>query len=139
MRMQTVTAEAGIVICFPDEPDFDPISETMYEVRSDYVYKALDGVEITVPRGFQSDGLSAPRATWTLIGMPPDGYYRAAACIHDFLYSNGGVTKNKTYTREEADKLLLEIMTRLGIEKLKCAEAYDAVRLFGEKHWVPAT
>jgi hypothetical protein len=125
------------MIFFPDQPDFDPISDTIYDLRMAYSYTTLSGVVIYVPQGFHSDGLSAPRATWTIIGMPPDGLYRAAACIHDFLYATGGGEQN--FTRKQSDDILLEIMTRLGISYFQRKSAYLAVRLFGGSHWKDKT
>lgn len=132
-------------IIFPDAPDTDPFkddnadNDTEYKLRSPFYYKTLAGWPIIVPQGFETDGVSAPQVTWSFVGMPPDGYYRAAGVVHDYLYSvNGAVPGLKTpFTRQQCDDILLEIMTRLDVPWIKRKAAYLAVRLFGGSHWKP--
>lgn len=124
---------------FPEQPDLAPIDENLYLNRSTYIYRPARP-EIVVPAGFKTDILSAPHPLWWV--FPPDGIYRAAALIHDLLYSAQGrlVLSDGTvwtYTRAEADDYLLEIMIRLGIPLHKCYAAWAAVRLFGGSHWGP--
>lgn len=128
-------------ILFPDQPDADPIDDVLYVLRSPFSYTSLAGRIIHVPEGFKTDLLSAPRITWSVIGLSPDGLYRAAAVIHDFLYTNQGAYAGITYTRKQCDQLLLEIMSRVkgddgkGIPAIQRKLAYFAVRLFGGTHW----
>lgn len=123
-------------IYWADEPDVDPIDDIHYRLRRAYVYTTLAGVRIYVPVDFKTDLLSAPRITWTLIGLPPDGLYRTAAVIHDYLYSLQGMLPGlAAYTREQCDGILLEIMTRNNISWLQRKAVYAAVRLFGYSHW----
>lgn len=124
-------------IYFPDEPDADPITDTLYKLRRAYVYTTLAGVRIFVPLGFQTDLLSAPRFMWTITGLSPDGLYRVAAVIHDYLYSLQGALPGlpAAYTREQCDDILLEIMTRINIPWAQRKAAFYAVRLFGGTHW----
>lgn len=126
-------------IYFPDAPDADPIDDVLYRLRRPFCYTTLDkvmnGVVIFVPADFRTDLLSAPRLMWTLTGMSPDGLYRSAAVIHDFLYSSTGQYGGNTYTRKECDQLLLEIMERLKINAVQRRLAYIAVRIFGGAHW----
>ncbi len=131
------------MIKFPDAPDTDPFkdnaaeNDTEYKLRSAYQYATLAGQTITIPAGFTTDGVSAPQITWSLIGLPPDGYYRAAGIVHDYLYTLGGKIPRRTvaYTRKECDQILLEILTRCKVPWLKRKAAYLAVRLFGGSHW----
>ncbi len=130
-------------IYFDDAPDTDPYkaddaeNDTEYYLRSNYRYKTLVGQNITVPAGFRTDEVSAPQATWAIVGMPPDGYYRAAGVVHDYLYSlNGKVPGIATVlSRKQCDGVLLEILTRLKTPWWKRRVAYLAVRLFGGGHW----
>lgn len=133
-------------IIFPDEPDADPVDDIFYKLRSAYIYVTQAGVKIVVPEGFRTDLLSAPRLTWTILGLPPDGLYRCAAVVHDWLYDNQGKIKlpsllTKTFTRKECDQILLEAMTRIkgddgkGINYIQRIMTYQAVRLFGGTHW----
>lgn len=127
-------------ILFPDAPDTDPykdddqLNDTEYRLRSNYQYTTLANVVILVPEGFHTDELSAPQATWSFIGLPPDGYYRAAGVVHDYLYATNGMNEN--FTRKQCDDILLEILTRLDVPWLKRKAAYLAVRLFGQTHFI---
>ena len=128
-------------IKFPDAPDTDPyrdtdaLNDTEYKLRSNYQYTTLANVVILVPEGFRTDEVSAPQATWSFVGMPPDGFDRAAGVVHDYLYSLNGKLPNTTYTRKQCDDILIEILTRLNVPWLKRQAVYLAVRLFGNSHW----
>lgn len=128
-------------ILFPDAPDTDPykdddaLNDTEYSLRQPYQYKTLAGLIINIPQGFRTDEVSAPQATWSFVGLPPDGYYRAGGIVHDYIYSLNGAVCTPELTRLECDKILLEIMTRLDVPWLKRQLAYKAVRLFGGSHW----
>lgn len=130
------------VIVFPDAADTAPFkddnadNDTEYRLRSPFHYSTLNGIGITVPQGYETDGMSAPQISWSLIGLPPDGYYRDAGIVHDYLYSlNGKLLNGITYDRKGCDDILLEILTRLDVPWLKRKAAYLAVRLFGATHW----
>ena len=128
-------------ILFPDAPDTDPykdddqLNDTEYRLRSNYQYTTLANVVILVPVGFRTDEVSAPQATWSFIGIPPDGYYRAAGVVHDYLYSLNGKLPNITFTRQQCDDILVEILSRLDVPWWKQKAVYLAVRLFGNSHW----
>lgn len=124
------------MIFFPDEPDADPIDQVLYKLRRAYSYTTLAGVRIDIPENFKTDLLSAPRSTWTILGLPPDGLYRCAAVVHDWLYENqGDLGKGVEFTRKQCDDILLEIMTRVKISWFQRQATYAAVRLFGGTHW----
>lgn len=128
------------VIVFPEPPDTAPFkdeqqeNDTLYYLRSAYQYTTLAGKLITIPADFHTDELSAPQIAWTIIGMPPDGYYRAAAVVHDYLYGTNGLSN--TFTRKQCDDILVEILGRLTCPKIKQTAVYLAVRLFGGSHWI---
>lgn len=129
------------MIKFPDEPDVEPITVSKYKLRAAYEYVTLDNVRILVPENFETDLLSAPRFVWTLLALPPDGLYRNAAVVHDWLYTNQGYVDSIRFTRAECDGILLEVMRRMyGVDGKRISWiqrnlAYLAVRLFGGTHW----
>lgn len=135
--------DATRTIIFPDAPDTDPykdddaLNDTEYYLRSNYQYTTLAGIIITVPAGFRTDEVSAPQSTWSVVGIPPDGYYRAAGVVHDYIYSLCGAVPGLVplLTRKACDGILLEILTRLDMPWLKRRLAYLAVRAFGGQHW----
>jgi hypothetical protein len=45
-----------------------------------------NGMNITIPEGFEWDLSTAPRFAWSL--LPPDGDFELAYLIHDFLWIN---------------------------------------------------
>lgn len=100
----------------------------LIEPFSYYVDKK-DGIIITVPAGFISDGASIPRIFWSIIGSPWTGKYISAAILHDYLYYM------KTFSREKSDLIFLEAMKILGVSKLKRKIIYYAVRAGGRFAW----
>lgn len=127
-------------IVFPEPPDTAPfkddnqLNDTLYYLRSNYQYTTLAGKLIALPADFHTDELSAPQAAWSIVGMPPDGYYRAAAVVHDYLYGTNGL--NGFFTRQQCDAILVEILGRLGCPWVKQKAVYLAVRLFGGSHFI---
>jgi len=110
-----------------------------YEVVEDYSYKYGEN-QITVPKGFVFDRASVPRVFWIIIDK--DSLSNVAPVFHDFLYRNGGkvdpkklVSPYRSFSREEADNLFLELMTKCGVTKARRTAAYQAVRNFGESSW----
>lgn len=82
---------------------------------------------IEVPVGFVTDFASVPRLFWRIV--PPWGAYSPAAVVHDYLYQNHLVS------REEADRIFLELMTVLGVLPWKRKTMYWAVRIGGWVAW----
>ncbi len=127
------------MITFPDQPDVEPfrddsqVDDTIYVQRDNYCYMTLDGMAIIIPKGEKTDGGSVPRIAWSIIGLTPDGYERAAYDVHDHLYTTNG--ENGRFTRLDTDKILLEILVRLGVPWYQRWPVYHAVRLFGGSHW----
>ncbi len=87
------------------------------------VYTSDAGEVITAPAGTKTDGASTPPELWPLI--PPFGTYWLAAVLHDFLYR---IDKRP---KVECDKLLLEAMLSLSVEKALRDAIYEGVVLGG--------
>jgi len=98
---------------------------------------------ITVPPGIVTDLASIPRWGWVL--LPPDGPWLKAAIIHDFLYATGGDGKPwnrectfqpvRVFSREEADRILLEAMVNRHVGVVQRTIIYLAVRIGGAGGW----
>ncbi len=56
----------------------------LWMLSDDWHHRLPDGTEIVIPRGFISDGASAPRLLWAF--MPPAGPLLIPSLIHDFAY-----------------------------------------------------
>jgi len=83
---------------------------------------------LVIPSGFLTDFASMPRALWPL--LPPTGRYGKAAVVHDFLYRTAGQA-----TRLEADQVLVEAMTALGVSRLTRWAIYAGVRAGGRSSY----
>jgi hypothetical protein len=109
-----------------------------YELTEDYTY-AADEYSITALKGFKYDRASIPRIFWVIISK--DDLSNTPPLFHDFLYANGGVlpkpqiTPYRTFQRQEADMLFLELMKKSGVAWWRCVLAYKAVRQFSEFAW----
>ena len=79
---------------------------------------------IKVPAGFVTDFASIPKLLWNV--LPPTGTYGKGAVLHDFLYRTKGMA-----TKAEADSVLLEAMTALGVGRVTRYTIYWGVRVFG--------
>lgn len=78
---------------------------------------------ITVPAGFETDFASVPRlpvAYWLFGNVAQE-----AACVHDFLYSIGAVT------RAQADDVFAEASEACGVAAWRRGPMWLGVRLFG--------
>jgi len=73
---------------------------------------------ITVPEGFQSDGISSPR--WTWLRYHPFSKWCAAAFLHDFCIESHGYAN----ARDIFKQALIEI----GTNKVDLFLIYNAVR-----------
>lgn len=109
-----------------------------YEVVEDYIYNS-GAYSITVLNGFTYDRASIPRIFWVLIDK--DSLSNVAPLFHDLLYRNGGVLPNnqvspyRKFSREDTDKLFLELMTKCGVKQWRREAAYQAVRRFAGPAW----
>jgi len=83
---------------------------------------------IELPAGFETDFASIPRPLWNW--LPPTGRYGKAAVIHDYLYRTPFYA-----TRQQADLVLLEAMTELGVGWWTRQIIYYGVRLGGRRAW----
>lgn len=85
---------------------------------------------IVAPRWFITDLASIPQLVRNLI--PVNGFHRHAAVCHDVLYS---LSSSGRCSKEEADKVFLDMMKLYGVSRWKQIAMYQAVNLFGRKSW----
>jgi hypothetical protein len=95
-----------------------------------------DGMVITVPKGFVSDGASIPLVYRGELPAWGAGHSEAAI-VHDYLYSDKseGVENLKSIDRGKADKIFYAIMKHRRCHWWKARMMYTAVRLFGFTRW----
>lgn len=116
---------------------------SLWALQRPLAYRAGDADErIVVPAGFVTDLASVPRAVWSF--YPPDGPWAKAAIIHDFLYATRGtgvwhgrigVTRDRPYTRKEADDILKEAMADRKVGSWEQSVIWTSVRLGGAGGW----
>jgi hypothetical protein len=115
---------------FTDKLVLNNICDGIWETSRDFCFYITDPCKdtICVPKGFQTDGASVPKAFQSI--FPKDGPYIQAAVLHDWLYEKSGFTNHKTYTRKEIDKIFYESMRVIGIPFIARNVLYMAVRLY---------
>ena len=107
----------------------NPISNGKAVLLEDYIY-SINGYDITIFKGFVTDGASVPHSLQWLYN--PFGRYIKAAVVHDFLYS---CYNNTGINRILADKIFRYIMQETGVDNRTVRRFYAAVRAFGETSW----
>lgn len=129
-----------------------------FELMEDYTYAWDEGktkCRFTVRKGFTTDKASTPRFSW-ILGFTHDGMWDAAATIHDRLYQVEGrlnpddpqslyeefsldavrwVPVSRILTRNQCDKLFLQIMEESGVTGWRAEVMYWAVHNFGNFAW----
>lgn len=116
-------------------PAYSPIGKTELEILG----------ALASGTAFVTDLGSIPQIAWSL-GFSPSGPEAKAFVLHDVCYARGGVDVGHrygvdghlnpvSYTRRQADNLLLEAMGVLGCDPVKSRLIFDAVRLGGAGGW----
>jgi Protein of unknown function (DUF1353) len=82
---------------------------------------------VHIPVGFVTDLASIPPPFYSL--LRPDGNYAWAAVVHDFLYWEQKIS------REKADSILKIAMQDLRVDDATVSVIYGAVRVFGGVAW----
>ena len=94
-----------------------------------YASDVLDQV-VSVPKGFNSDGASVPRALWSI--YPPFGKYLEAAVVHDWFCVLGHRGESPIDYKMAA-KVFDEAMEVCGVGRFRRFKMYWAVVLGGPK------
>lgn len=99
----------------------------VYFLFSDYDFE-IDGTKYTIPKGFESDGMSCPKWAWHFFSPAKDLKTLECSIVHDWLYATHTISRRKAdiWYRNELEKLGYPISSNL---------AYIALRLFGNSHW----
>ena len=89
--------------------------------------RLVNGLHITVMRGFEWDGASIPRFAWVFVGTPADDDFLIPSLFHDALYCS------KLVSRKRADLIFYKLLRREGVGRFKASILYRAVRVGGRK------
>lgn len=115
-------------------PDIHPVFNydgRLWETKQAFSFKYKDH-GYTIPKGFQFDGASIPRAVWWY-ASPMDKDLLLGALVHDFCYNPK--TRPKGISKLEADKMLRILCIRSGMRKSKAWVIYSSVASFGWFAW----
>ena len=140
------------------QPNIAPISTSMYILVNTWTYSWSSKdvySSITIPEGFVYDGASIPKIFWSIIGLAPDGIHRAAAIVHDWIYTfkgnlPPGSVKRKiilndgdvkylntidVWTQKDCDKFFKKMLLQTPLPRWKVKLMFTAVRMFGWTKW----
>ena len=90
---------------------------------------SVKGREYVVPEGYESEGMSVPRALWSIISPAIDNRTLKSACGHDWLYECHVVS------RKEADQWFRDSLIESRFPMWKAELSYIGVRVFGGSHY----
>lgn len=114
-------------------------TEELYRLKEDFDlhFKDDEGGEhhLHIPAGFVCDGSSIPRLLWTLIGLHKDGKNREPSLVHDWIYMHQGDLPERSYTRDEADRLYYDLLLAYGVSHKKAIRSFKGVQWFGKGPW----
>jgi len=96
------------------------------------VYSKVLNAEIVVPEGFEFEE-SIPTVLFSL--SRPRGESKRAACVHDWLYRNGGKLNGLTVSRKQADDVYFELLKLRGVSPWRAWFRWVGVRLGGGFSW----
>lgn len=115
-----------------------PIGERRWKTDAPLRYQSPRlRVVVGIAPGFVTDFASIPRILWAVL-PPSDGDYDAAAVVHDWLYTYADDLTRRighAVSRADADAVLLEAMTALGVRPWKRRVIYAGVRIGGWLFW----
>lgn len=93
-----------------------PLKGNRYKTCIDIKYK-----DVTVPKGYRTDGADVPRFFWSL--FPPNkSDYMPAVIVHDYLCAHS--------MYEKADNYFEEILRVLGVHPIQVCVLVCSVRLW---------
>ena len=114
----------------------DQTDRRTYKLLDDLVLADEDQRTIVVPAGFVTDFASIQvlhNAFLFVLFALVSGYGNYAATVHDFLYSEGQVS------RKEADAILYRALRAEGVARWRAWLFWAGVRIGGAKHYTKTT
>lgn len=117
----------------------EQIGHQRWEVVKPFRFHSSEGLVVRVRAGFQTDLASIPALAQAVVSKV--GYWSQAAVVHDLLYFNHRSGLDAVFTRQQADRILLEgckIKARdFGVSDSERRDwlIYGAVTLGGLESW----
>ena len=107
----------------PAAPQLKKLPNGHYRVRKPWTV-ALNGRVWKVPKGYSSNGITAPARIKSSLGDGVDHPETWAAVFHDWLFTQPGVS------RATADKAFLELLLAYGVPEKKARMMYTTVSAY---------
>lgn len=122
------------VVSIIGELDIRKIGDDKWKLLSPIEYQ-FENYSVVVEKDFIFDGGSIPRPFWSIV--PPMG---TAAdwgwVLHDWLYHLHRDCGDITFTREEADNMMLEVHEYRDVNEFVTHGSWTAVRGGAEDSWL---
>lgn len=97
-------------------------------------YTANDGRRFVIDQEFETDGATSPRFLWSLPGLDPMDWPRAAI-LHDWLWTQR-YSGTLIVSFKGSNRLLREAIRSLGWSRRVAWTAWVGVTLFGWVWWI---
>lgn len=118
-----VPMAAGAPAKSPDAPVLKRLEKGGYYVRKPWTVE-LDGHRWVIPRGYHSNGITAPARMKHSLGDGVDFPETWAAIFHDWLFTQPGVT------RTQADKWFHDLLLAYHVPRDKAAVMFATVSAY---------
>lgn len=115
-------------INFLNEACIIPLKGYNYKTCKD-IRVVIDGKNFIIPKDFETDLASIPRALWPILAPQYTGFV-APAILHDYLYRC-----NNHLSRKYADEVLYSALITEDVTPYTASKFYAGVRLFGGSHY----
>lgn len=110
----------------------------------DVHFRDLDGTLYRIPAHADTDGGSTPRLAWLIPGFEPTGRHWKPWILHDSAYRQTLLVRRHVITyvpaklsRLEADRLLDRALRLAGMDPIRRALVWTALRSAGWRHYKP--
>lgn len=107
----------------PAIPELKKLKNGHYRVRKPWTV-VIDGKTWVVPKGYTSNGMTAPARVKAVLGDGVDKPETWSAVFHDWLFTQPGVT------RAEADRTFHKILLAYGVSPTKAQLMYNTVKAY---------
>ena len=107
----------------PASPELKRLGNGRYRLRKPWNVQ-LNGREWRLPKGYSTNGITAPAKIKNMLGDSVDRPETWAAVFHDWLFTQPGIT------RPQADKLFHELLLAYGVPAEKARLMYTSVSIY---------
>jgi hypothetical protein len=130
--------DPNLLITQEVQPDIRPQNglPVLYNSWEDVGFTSC-GQTFVIPKDFEYDGMSIPRAVRSISGLEQDGPHRLADLFHDWAYEHQGVMPGTSLTlsRQECDDIHKQLCLAAGMDKPICDTIHFFLGLFGQIVW----